>query len=561
MDFNLIINQLLSLSLTLFPTSYILIMYFSRILNKRTYQLGETTAICTNITGILSRRNPIVSLVHFDEFQLQTSEEKHANKELLSTNPSIELISAITSFCHFPKQKVLEESIQHFIKSYGHKPQEIKDSFRLITEIPEYPEKKTTTAVVIKKDTEDIFSLCKGNIKTIIERCTKEIVDNKKINLTPEKKRAIKRRIEKLSKQGRKLIGFAYKGLPKKILNNYTEEFTENDLTFIGFIGLNDEINTSLKEDIEKTKQANIKIYITSSLKEKKARHAALELKIINPAYFETLNGATIADMDDKKFQKVISNREKDFIFCELTNQDKTNITKQLEAIGEKVTTLNPNENLGFKQILESVKTTQENQNKEKKLKNHSLNCKIAEAMIVLTAIAFGNPTPLSLIMLIIIDIIINVILELAIRENNDVENQKFRPTTGIFMGLSLIAIYIINLLRFGWTPSYHLNINPETYSKSATMIIISIIIFQVISAYTSINKPFKNLYLQLSTIICMLFIYIITTIPFAQKVFNLGPLEPIEWQITAYTIVVVFAFEEISKYVNRHKKNANTNS
>lgn len=563
MNSSVILNQILSLAVTLFPTSYILIMHFARTLSKKLYSLGETTAICTSITGILSKKNPVVSVLHFDEFQFQINDNTPINKELITTSPSIEIISAIISYCHFPKQKILEESIQNFLKNYNKNPQDIKDSYRMITEIPCDNEKKLTTAVVIKKNSEDVFSFSKGNVKTILDKCTKIIIDNKKINLTPDKKRAIKRRIEKLSKQGRKLIGFAYKGLPKKILETYTEEFTENDLTFVGFIGLNDEINTHLKDDIEKVRQSNIKIYITSSLKEKKARHAAFELKLVNTSYFETLNGATIADMDDKKLQKIISNRDKDFIFCELTSTDKQRIIKQLENNGEKVTTLNPNEGINFKQVLESVKNLKEKSQNDNKIKIHSINCKIAEAIIIITAIIFGNPTPLSLIMIVMVDVIVNIILELAIRENRKTEDSppKSHISSGIFMGIALATIYILNLMRFGWTPGYNLNIGADAFAKSATIIVSTIIIFQIIAAYIEIKKPFKNIYLLLSTIVCILFIYSLNTISSLQTLFDLGPLGTIEWQIIAFTVVLLLTFEETRKYINRHKKNANTSS
>lgn len=553
--------MILSLIFAVIPASYLLIVKLARVFSKRLYSLGETTAICTTIPGVLTRKNPVISLIHFDHHQLSANEENILDKKLISENSSVEFISAITSFCRYPKLEELENAILNFLKTCGVKNLEIKENYRVISEIPSNNDKKITTVVAIKKDDGDIFALSKGNSKKILERCTRMIIDNKKVDLTTEKRRIIKRKLEKITKRGQKLIAFAYKGLPKKILDSYGEEFVENDLIFLGFIGLNDQINMHLRAPIEKIREAKIKIYITSGLKEKKAVHAATELKVVNTSYFETINGSSVEDMDDRKLQKILSNRDKDFIFCEMNNHDKTRVIEQLELLGEKVTILNQKTTLSFEEILESVKTLKEKIKNDQRIKSHAISCKIAEAFVILCALIFGNPTPLSLALILILDLIVNLILELAIRENKSAENNISKssvPSTGIFMSLTIITVYILNLLRFGWYPGEPLKMTSDAVIKSSTMIFILLILFQIIAAYMQIKRPFKNIYLGLSTIVCLLLIYTFTQIQFIQNLLNLSALGTIEWQIILFACILLIAFEEIRKYFNRHRKDEN---
>lgn len=109
------------------PLSLILINRFSRIFSKYNPRLGETTAICTNVTGTLTDRDLAVRTFFYDKYKgkikdksrfikiTDTTKDKEpmlVEKEELLKDDMFRFIATTVFLCHFQKNKISRRNHQ-----------------------------------------------------------------------------------------------------------------------------------------------------------------------------------------------------------------------------------------------------------------------------------------------------------------------------------------------------------------------------------------------------------------------------------------------------------------
>jgi Ca2+-transporting ATPase len=577
---NSTLAQLGIVILSAIPVSLIAINTITKAFGRLNPRLANTSAICTGVTGILTNNintiktivlggykviiDPSSALAHIENDE--TKEISRTEKKHLGQIDAIKLIATTIALCRYHKTKTLEDVVLSFFRNCEISDFQIKADYEIISHLPSNEEKKISTVVALDKDSQEIFAFTKGNPKNILEKCTRLLIDNKKIDITPALRRKLRKKFEKLNKQGQKILASAYKGLPLKRLQTYNENFVENDLVLIGFIGMSDEINTTLIPVIESFKKNNIKIYITTAVKDRYAIAAAESLKIINTQYFEPIRGKDLEDINDQKLIKMLSNKEKDYVFSELKSRDRKRIIEALNANKETVAVISK-KNSTPKDLLEDIKKSRQIIANNNKLLFHALSCKIAEIILLIAALTLSAPLPLSIGLILTIDIVINIIIELALRKEKikTVDDEKITTKTyihllsnGICIGLILSAVYIWNLIRFGWYPGETLSLSSTAFLKSSTITFLLFCLIQIINAFnirsgekSSLKtNPFSNIYLSMTMIAVVLIAYSLTQFTEIRTFLKLESLSGIEWQIILISAVTIFIFEEIRKFL-----------
>lgn len=572
----------------LIPTSLLVSLNIPKLLYKISNNLSKTTTICTTIPGILTKDPTEVKTIIFDKFIAsaapyadQSNELTLFNKENdteiklkktdLQKEPAINLMAQITTLCNYEKMQKLESVVSHLFKTCAIDLKKIQEENQVLAKIPSGESKKISTIVSFNNQSKEIFALSKGNPYKILEKCTRELINDKKLEIDAQRRHKLKKRIEKLNKNGQKVIAFAYKALPLKRLDHYSETFAETDLVLIGFIGLAESINTELIPYIEELKKNHIRLHILTGTKEKKAVAVATQLKVINPNHFESITGRDLTDINNQKLQKLLGGKDKDYVFCEIGHRDRARITHLLEQNGETVTFTSKKHNHGIKELLEAIDKSRKNKRNRGKLIFHALNCKITELLLLIAAVILKSPLPLTILLILTIDILFNVILELSINTEkstaNFIEEEKILNTRLIINIVSSTiivgGIYFWNLVRLGWYPGETI-LNPDIQIKSSTMAFILICLLQITNAYQARNKeksilklnPLSNIYLILTIIVCLLMIKIITTYEFFQNYLSIGDLSINEWQIIFFGIFISILIEEVRKFIIRKNEN-----
>lgn len=551
------ITEIITLALAITPLSLILIRLQSKYFSKTNPALALTSVLCTNVTGTLTENELTVKSLYFDkylgeaesQFIYLENEENKEELELEAINlqkePALKQIAITTTLCHYHKLHSIEIITAGFLKKCAIDSTQILNNYETISKISSNEDKKLSTVVVKNKEEGGIFAYSKGNPYSILDKCTRIYKNERNTDLTNETRRKLKDRIKRLNKNGQKIIAFAYKPLPLKRLAHYSEEFTENDLVWVGMLGLSDNINKNMKEYIEQFKEMGIKIYVLSETKERKAVAVARDLKIINPQYFEAINGEDLKDLSDQKLNKMLSNKEKDFVFCELNETQKEQVIELLKNSGEVIAYANREHSV--KKIIRGIQAAKREELNSRRLFAHSLVCKIIQSLLVLSAIMLRAPMPFTIGGILALELLINLSLEFSLK--TEVTKQPTISRKEIIITSSLYAliiggIYYWSLIRFGWIPGGEV-LTDKAIAISSTLVLLILSLMQILRAY--FFGHISNIYLSATSIISLLFIY--SFFNYMPATFGVTAISGFEWSIIAFSLVLILVIHAIKQY------------
>lgn len=566
--------QIGALLLSATPLSLIIQYLLRRIFASNNPKLGKTTCICTDTKEILIKPDLIVKTLIFDKHKISTKKESTllnikntetadtitVEKSFLQKTPFAQLMAITTHLCHFSKINKIENIITIFFKKCGLGQDRTQNNYELIERIPDNNFKKLSTSIARRADTNEIFAFSKGNPKDILDRCTRMLINDTKIEITSSLKRKLRNQVKKLNEKGQKVIAFAYKGLPRKRLKQYEENFVENEMILIGMLGIRNPLNSDIIPDIHHAKRKGLKIYLLTEIKERNAVAIAKELEIINENYFESMNGDYLATLNDQKLIKMLSNKEKDFVFAGLKAGQPEKIMDTLKSLGETVAITNKDDPRTFKTITDSIEKEKTYKKNSKKIIAHALICKIAEIILATLALISGATIPLTLSMIIVIDLIVNLPLELTLRMTSPEKKQttkSFFIINAFTTSTILSLIFFFTFMRYGWSN----NIS----AKAVTTVFFGFAVVQILHALQLKNSkksffrtcPFSNIYLFLAIIISTLLIYALSVIPPISKILGIVPISKFDWQIAFFGIFIIFILEEIRKiFARKNTKN-----
>lgn len=582
---NPIFTYIIAFLLSLTPLSLIILLYLNRVFSQNDPKLGQTTVICTNIIGTLTKENRIVRSIIYDKYKItcpdegetvtiatgeENAHEMEVEKPLLKKEEVINLMATAISFCHYEyaKIKAIEEILGHFLNSCDISKSSIQSQYEKIQEIAIHSQKKLSTVVIKSRQTKEIFAFSKGNAEAILKRCTRMYFEDKKTEITQKERRHLRKKIEKLAKNGQKIIAFAYKPLPLKLLDNYTETFVETEMVFLGLIGLTHPLNKKVTENINLIKNAGIKTMILTSEQERKAVAIGKILQIINPQYFEVISGPYLEQLGEAKIQKMLQNKEKDYIFCELTEDDKTLVLEALRKNGEKIALAKGKNSI--QNIIQGIKKGRIFNKNYRKFAFHAITCKIAETILFIVALVAKAPLPLSISMLIILDITVNLLLQFSLKSEQpqkSVMGKEYHPVNiklnrrrnvipllfqGLLVGLAATVVYFFSLITDGFIPGEF--INDQAHFKAMGLAFAFFAINQIISAF-SFKKRFKNIYLILNTVISLLLIYLLSHFSTLPEMSKLREISSEELLMVLFVALVVLTIKKIRRYFIRHNK------
>lgn len=569
---NDLILQASLLLLAATPVSLIIVLAYTKFFSPYNPNLAKATTILTTVTGNLTYDNLVMKSLIFDKYEammdsknnftylenIETREDLKLDRRELRKEETIKLMAITSALCHYPKHQEMEGIMAKFFKSCAIDEKLIRQKHEIITHIHTSEVKKISTIVAINKESEEIFAFNKGNPLNILDRCTRIFLNGKNAELTHHHRRRLKNQILKLNKKGEKAIAFAYKPLPKKHLENYSDQFTENDLVLLGIVGLGNYIKDDLYGIVEEIQKQGIKIYITSHTKGLKALAVGRELNIINPRYFEVISSKELENIPSEKLRKMLTNKEKDYVFSEITSQDKAKILEALREEGETIAIAAKNNSI--KTIYRGIRQQQQNLASRPRIFTHAISGSIGKTLLLLAAIILKTPMPLTFAAIIILELLISAPLEFALRKEQNYTEEKHHfhtVSTGLIIGIITTGIFLWQLTRFGWSPMESMDFSGETNAKSITLTLAIFSILQIINTinlkhYTKsslTNSPITgNIYLTLVIIITILIIYSFSEF----QLFGLAPLKAAEWQIVIFAGLILLIVEESRKYISR---------
>jgi Ca2+-transporting ATPase len=512
--------------------------------------LGSTSVICTDKTGTLTQGKLKVEVGVFTQKAL-------ALKSLVLTND---------------KRSSLEYAVIRYIENeQGLDSKKIAEKYKRIYEEPFNSAKKYSLS--INQFSNHKRGFISGAPEIVLDFC----------KLSDKEKTEILKKIDKYAKKGLKIMGTAYKkGGDLKKTKNYQ---------WLGFVGFKDPIRQGVIQSIKQTKKAGIKVKIVTGDYLETAKKVALELgfKVSDK---NVLTGEDFEKLSQKELEKKI---EEIIIFARVTPHQKLKIVQVLQDKKEIVAMTGDgvNDALALKKadigvamdnasevskqasdlvLLDGDFTTIMKAAQEgrlifaniRKLTGYVLSDSFIEVLLVLGAVLFRLPLPLTMLQILWIQFICDGPLDIALgfekKDKNLMQKKpleiKERTILGVKMRIlvSMIAI-ICALFAFILFAKYYSLTGDEKLAR--TMAFVSVSFFTIIFVFSFKNpngfvwknkKIYDNKYLFYMALLGMFFLVISLYVPFLSNLLKVTPIGFNQWLVVIILGFVAFLIVELVK-------------
>ena len=292
--------------------------------------LGSSTVICSDKTGTLTQNKMTVKqafwnkeLVDIENIKMDNEFYQLLNNAILCNDSKILEDGSLTGD---PTETALTEVAFKFnfdSSVYSDMPR--------IAEVPFDSERKLMTT--IHKVADNLYRVyTKGGIDELLRICKGYEIDGELKTDLENYKVEINSANEEMAKNALRVLGFAYKEMDHKP-NKEELENIENDLIFIGMLGMIDPPREEAKHAVEKCKTAGIKTVMITGDHKITAMAIAKQLGILENEN-EALTGEELEKISDEELTK---NIRKYSVYARVSPEHKVRIVKAWQANGEIV--------------------------------------------------------------------------------------------------------------------------------------------------------------------------------------------------------------------------------
>ena len=544
--------------------------------------LGSATVICSDKTGTLTlNKMTVVKSTLYSDI-INKNDENTFSDDLIKC-------SLICNNAYIDKDKVIgdptEGCLLTYAKNNGYDIKDIKSNKVLYEQAFDSIRKRMS---VVIKDKKEYLLYCKGAPEELIDVCSYASVDGKLVKLTNDDKEKIKDYCVTMSSKGLRLLGFAMKNintLPKE------GDMIEEDLTFIGIMGIIDPPRVEVKHAINTCHEAGIRVIMITGDHKLTARAIAKDLGIYKKGDL-VVDGEELSKMSDLKLRNTIKDIS---VFARVTPQDKLRIVNALKKNKEIVAMTGDGVNdapalkkadIGVAMgitgtdvakdaaamiLLDDNFTTIEAAVKEgrrvyrniQKVIQYLLAGNIAEVLTIFTSMLFNLPSPLLAVHILFINLVTDTLPSLALGIDPASPNvMKHKPVKegslferglvfrigfyGVFLAIITLVAYFI-----GQDDSYNVGM-----TMAFTVLCLSQI-FHSLNQSSSITSLFskdypRNKMLFLSMVGSIIFLLIVLFVTPIREFFSLSVLSGNEWLIVILLSLSPILIVEIFKAIKR---------
>jgi len=294
--------------------------------------LGSATVICSDKTGTLTQNKMTVKKIFWNDAirDLDNIGENEIDEELkklvyanmLCNDTKISNEGELTG-------DPTETALVDMAFKLDFDPS-IYDRTPRIEEVPFDSERKLMTTV--NKVDDDYVVYTKGGIDELLKRCNSYEINNNVNNDLGTYINKIRQENEKMAKEALRVLGCAYKVIDhfpsKEEMKNI-----ENNLTFIGMVGMIDPPRQEAKVAVEKCKTAGIKTVMITGDHKITATAIARELGILENDD-EAITGQDLENMTDEELEKSVRHYS---VYARVSPEHKVRIVKAWQKNGEIV--------------------------------------------------------------------------------------------------------------------------------------------------------------------------------------------------------------------------------
>jgi len=562
--------------------------------------LGETTVICSDKTGTITKGEMTVKKIFFDNILINVTGTGYEatgdffydkRKINISKEPVLDLLLKTSITCNDSRiERIGDDNIYRTIGNpteaallimaakAGIFKEDIK--FERIDEVPFNSDRKIMS--VSGNYNSEGYIFIKGAPEIILQKSKFIQKSNGVFSLTSKDRKTINEVNTKMTSETFRTLAFAYKKI-----NFSRDKITEEEIIFLGLVGMQDPPREGVKEAIKICMKAGIKVKMITGDNRETAIAIAREIELNG----NVIEGYELDNMTDDKLRKVINEIT---IFARVRPEHKLRIIKALKSNEEIVTMTGDGVNdapalkeahigvaMGkggtdvsrevadlilkdddFTTIVSAVKEGRTIFTNTRKFVTYQLSCNFAELSIlffgVLLAPFFGWQIPILLaLQILFMNLVTDNFPALTLGFNpssSDVMEEKPRRKTDILNKNMIISLVvtgsILTILVLG---VFYINYNliGNSFEYSRTVALVSLIFLEIASAFNfrSFRKGvlyrslLVNKYLFYASLISITATILIIYTPL-KNVFETTNISFAGWAISiavAFLLIIIF--------------------
>lgn len=301
--------------------------------------LGAINIICTDKTGTLTENKMTVRELYDNSTMFQVTgngwetEGKFLDGNGKSDTKKLDKLITCAVLCNDSRKEreiFKGDPTEAAVLITGYKAgidiEKLKEHAKRMDEAPFSSDRKMMTTVNYFEG--KITSFTKGAPEIIVENCSQIYVNGKARKLKEDDKKAIKEKYEKMASGALRVLGFAYREIDGTKYNEAEE--LENNMIFLGLMGMIDPPRSGVKEAIMECRNAGIRVVMITGDNKLTAAAIGKELGFDGRA----ISGDEIDKLSKEEFGKIV---EEINIYARTSPSHKVNILKTLKEKGHVV--------------------------------------------------------------------------------------------------------------------------------------------------------------------------------------------------------------------------------
>jgi len=536
--------------------------------------LGCSNVICSDKTGTLTQNKmTVVKTISDDE-------------ELLLK------LGCMCTDCDIKDEKEAtgeptEVAIVNNALLKGINKKELYNKMNRISEIPFDSNRKLMTTV--HKLESGYRSITKGAPDVMINKCDRIYRNGKIERLSEEEKRKIQNQNTQLADDALRVIAVGYRDLEfmRKDVTNL-----EENLIFVGLIGMIDPPREGVKEAVRTCKKAGIKTVMITGDHIATAKAIAKELGILEMGDM-AITGAELDNISDNELTRNIASYS---VFARVTPEHKVRIVKAWQKTGAVVAMTGDgvndspalkNADIGiamgkggtdvaknasdmvlmddnFVTIVQAIRQGRNIFDNIKKAIHFLIATNIGEITTIFIGLLLGLQSPLLAIQLLWINLVTDSLPAIALgleKEEKGIMERKPRNSKKSIFADGLWSKIITEGIMLGVLDLFIFSLGNNLYGidVARTMAFVALGLLELVHSFNiksqgSILKKgaFNNKFLIGSFILGALLQVIVVIIPYFANIFSLVTLNQTQWIYTIIISLLPLPIIEMQKWINK---------
>ncbi|MDX2255712.1 MAG: cation-translocating P-type ATPase [Pseudanabaenaceae cyanobacterium bins.39] len=582
--------------------------------------LGSVTTICSDKTGTLTQNKMVVQSIRTIQHSLQVTGDGYSPQgEFLDHDNAIAVgnvseIQQLLMACIFCNDSILQQQKGDWIiigdptegalivlaEKGGCAAAEWQHRMPRYREVPFSSERKRMS-VLVQGESGGYVMFCKGSPELTLECCTHIQVGDQAVPIADHQRQQVLEQNNVLASDGLRVLGFAYRNIAN-LENDQITEADENNLIWIGLVGMYDAPRPEVREAVKNCRQAGIRPVMITGDHQLTAKAIAENLGIAK-AGDRVVTGKELEQMSNLDLEKVALEVS---VYARVSPEHKLRIVQALQkqhqfvamtgdgvndapalkqadiGIAMGITGTDVSKEASDMILLDDnfatiVAATEEGRvvyTNIRRFIKYILGSNIGEVITIAISPFLGLTVPLSPLQILWMNLVTDGLPALALAvepaEPNVMQRPPFDPRESIFargMGMYMVRIgivlAIISITLMVWAFGYTHTIYDEIYQKSrwTTMVFTTLCLAQMghaiaIRSNTQLTielNPLTNIYVWGSVLTTTALQLALIYIEPLRNFFGTHLISPLELAICFGFSALMFVWIELEKLVIRN--------